>query len=138
MTSMTNWSGFAGGAGARVTTWNYNAYRGWPDSKQYADGQGPSYAYTPAGRLQTRTWARTVGGQPLTTTYSYDNSGAVTNITYSDSTPGITNTYDRLGRQATVVQDGMTSTFAYNTASEPLSESFSGGIKGSVNEFVLF
>jgi RHS repeat-associated protein len=127
MKTMTNWSGFASGAGARVTTWNYNPYRGWLDSKQYADGQGPSYAYTPAGRLQTRTWARTVGGQALTTTYGFDNSGALNAINYSDSTPGITYTYDRLGRQATIVQNGMTATFAYNTANEPLSESYSGG-----------
>ena len=55
---MTNWTRFAAGAGARVTTWNYNPCRGWLDSKQYADGHGPSYLYTAAGRLQTRTWAR--------------------------------------------------------------------------------
>jgi RHS repeat-associated protein len=127
MKTMTNWSGFAAGAGARVTTWNYSPYRGWLDNKQYPDGQGPSYAYTPAGRLQTRTWARTVSGQPLTTTYGFDNSGALNTISYSDSTPGITYTYDRLGRQATVLQNGMTGTFAYNTASELLSESYSGG-----------
>ncbi len=133
MKTMTNWSSFAGGTGARVTTWNYNPYHGWLDNKQYPDGQGPSYAYTPAGRLQTRTWARTVGGQALTTTYGYDNAGAVNAITYSDSTPGMTYTYDRLGRPATVLQNGMTATLAYNTANEPLSESYSGGVLNSVS-----
>jgi RHS repeat-associated protein len=126
MKAMTNWSGFPS-AGARVTTWNYNPYRGWLDSKHYPDGQGPAYAYTPAGRLQTRTWARTVSGQALTTTYGFDNSGAVKSVRYSDSTPGITNSYDRLGRQATALRNGMTTTFAYNTANEVLTESYSGG-----------
>ena len=126
MKTMTNWSSFPA-TGVRVTTWNYNASRGWLDSKLYADGQGPSYAYTPAGRLQTRTSARTVDEQPLTTTYEYDNAGALNTVSYSDSTPGITCTYDRLGRQATVLQSGMTATFAYNTDNESLGESFSGG-----------
>ena len=132
MKTMTNWSTFPT-TGARVTTWNYNPYHGWLDNKQYPDGQGPSYAYTPAGRLQTRTWARTVGGQALTTTYAFDNSGAVNAISYSDSTPGITYTYDRLGRPATVLQNGMTATFAYNLAGEPQSESYSGGVLNSVS-----
>ena len=132
MKTMTNWSSFPT-TGARVTTWNYNPYHGWLDNKQYPDGQGPSYAYTPAGRLQTRTWARTVGGQALTTTYGFDNAGAVNSISYSDSTPGITYTYDRLGRPATVLQNGMTATFAYNLAGEPLSESYSGGLLNGVS-----
>jgi hypothetical protein len=29
METMTNWSGFDSGAGARVTTRNYNPYQGW-------------------------------------------------------------------------------------------------------------
>ena len=41
--TMTNWSGFAGGTGARVTTWNYDPYRGFLTSKVYADGKGTSY-----------------------------------------------------------------------------------------------
>jgi RHS repeat-associated protein len=128
MKTMTNWSSFASGAGARVTTWNYNPYRGWLDSKQYADGHGPSYAYTDAGRLQSRTWARTVSGQALTTTYGFDNAGAVLSVTYSDSTPGITCVYDRLGRLATNLCNGITTILAYNTAGELLSQSFSGGL----------
>ena len=49
--TMTNWTSFSSGAGARVTTWNYDQYRGWLSSKTYAGGAaGPSYAYTSAGR----------------------------------------------------------------------------------------
>lgn len=121
MKTMTNWSSFP--TGARVTTWNYGSQRGWLTSKTYDGGTaGPSYAYTPAGRLYTRTWARGV-----TTTYAYDNAGGLYTVTYSDSTPGVTYSYDRRGRQSTIVRNGMTTTFAYNFASQPLSESYSGG-----------
>jgi hypothetical protein len=34
MTSMTNWSGFAGGAGVRVTVWNHHSTRGWLANKR--------------------------------------------------------------------------------------------------------
>ena len=54
MTAMTNW----GQAGAEVTTWAYDPYRGFLAGKTYADGHGPSYGYTAAGRLASRTWAR--------------------------------------------------------------------------------
>ena len=40
---MTNWSGFNANSGARITTWNYNAYRGWLDNKRYPDATGPDY-----------------------------------------------------------------------------------------------
>ena len=54
--TMTNWTGFPS-TSARVTTWNYNAYRGWLDSKTYDGGAArPSYGYTSAERLRTRTW----------------------------------------------------------------------------------
>jgi YD repeat-containing protein len=61
----------SGGTGARVTTWNYHAQRGWLGSKVYDDwAAGPSYACTAACRLLTRTWAR-----GITTTYGYTAAG---------------------------------------------------------------
>jgi hypothetical protein len=126
---MTNWSNFSGGSGARVTTWNYDAYRGFLTGKTYGGGTaGPSYTYTPAGRLQTRTWARTAGGSPLVTTYGYDNAGGLATVNYSDGTTlNVTNTYDRLGRitQQSTLNYQLNS--AYNLANEPVSESWSGG-----------
>src|SRR5262249_7711876 len=57
MTKMTNWTASATGTGARVTTWNYDAYRGFLTSKTYDGGAaGPSYTYTPAGHLASRAW----------------------------------------------------------------------------------
>jgi RHS repeat-associated protein len=122
MQKMTNWSNYGGGTGARVTTWNYDSYRGWLNSKTYDDGHGPTFAYTSAGRLYTRAWVR-----GITTTYAYDNAGGLYTIGYSDSTPGVTYTYDRLGRQSTAVWNSITDTMTYNLANELLGESFSGG-----------
>ena len=127
MKTMTNWTSFASAAGARVTTWNYDPYRGFLSSKDYADGNGPSYCYTAAGRLATRTWARGV-----VTSYYYDAAGSLTNIAYSDSTPAVTNTYDRLGRLISVDCNGMIESLVYNDANKVLSDTYSGGILNGV------
>jgi YD repeat-containing protein len=81
MTSMTNWSGFAQGSGARLTTWTYDANRGWLANKRYPDATGPDYTYQPSGRLQTRFWAR--GNPRITTTYSYNTAGDLAAVTYA-------------------------------------------------------
>jgi RHS repeat-associated protein len=123
MQTMTNWSNYSGGTGARVTTWNYSSQRGFLTGKTYADGNGPSYSYTGAGRLASRTWMR-----GITTSYAYDTTGSLTNIAYNDGvTPGVTNSYDRLGRLNSVFDNGMTDALTYNLANELLSESYSGG-----------
>ena len=122
MQTMTNWSNFATGAGARVTTWNYDAYRGFLTSKLDASGLGPSYTYTAAGRLASRTWARGTNRQ-----YSYNTTGDLATVVYSDGTPGVTNTYDRLGRKSSVVCGATTTSFAYDWANDVLSESYAGG-----------
>ncbi|MDD4870751.1 MAG: hypothetical protein PHR77_09345, partial [Kiritimatiellae bacterium] len=77
---------------ADVTFWQYDPQRGWMTFKVYADGSSNSYSYLPDGKLQKRTWAR-----GIETTYAYDNAGSLTNISYSDSTPGISYTLDRFG-----------------------------------------
>ena len=122
MQRMTNWSSFSGLTGARVTTWNYDSQRGFLSGKVYDNGHGPSYTYTPAGRLASRSWVRGV-----TTSYGYDLAGSLTNIVYSDTTPAVTNSYTRLGQLSSVVCNGMTDTLTYDLANELLAESFSGG-----------
>ena len=66
--TMTNWSTFATGTGARVTSWNYDSARGWLANKRYPDpvtglpsNTGPDYTYTAGGRLKTRSWAKSKG-----------------------------------------------------------------------------
>ncbi|MCP4567786.1 MAG: hypothetical protein GY841_09435, partial [FCB group bacterium] len=72
-----------------------------------------SYTYKPGGRLKTRTWAR--GSGSIVTTYKYDpNTAELLNINYTDATPGIGFTYDRLGRQETITDAVGTRTFNYS------------------------
>jgi RHS repeat-associated protein len=126
MTKMTNWSTFnpaGGGAGERVTTWFYSTTRGWLDKKVYAGETDTSvdYQYWPSGRLYKRYWERGTN-----TTYTYNYAGELQTIDYSDSTPDVSYTYDRRGRQKTVLQNGITTTFHYDHALL-LGESYSGG-----------
>src|SRR5262249_24739835 len=96
--------------------------------------------------LATRVWARLVTGSTntyLTTSYTYDDdTGELLTVSYNDSatatpTPGITYTYARLGRVATVVDAATgstgTRTFVYDDTSTPptfvlKTETLSGGM----------
>lgn len=80
-----------------VTCWFYDEATGLLTNKVYADGNGTSYEYDAAGRLTKRIWARGVAAD-----YAYDALGQLANIDYSDDTPDVSFTYDRLGRQATI------------------------------------
>lgn len=132
MTSMTNWSGFdlTSPSGARVTTWSFNTYRGWLDNKRYQDGNGPDYTYTAGGKLATRTWARNRPSDAtrILTSYGYSaGSGDLATVIYNDGTPGMTNSYDRLGRLFTVARNGITTTQFWNHASLLTGEAYAGG-----------
>ncbi|MFH1498788.1 MAG: RHS repeat-associated core domain-containing protein [Verrucomicrobiota bacterium] len=50
------------------------------------------------------------------TTYDYDNAGQLTSTDYSDTTPDVAITYDRLGRQKTVTDVTGERTFTYDPA----------------------
>ena len=77
-----------------TTAWTYDPATGLLVQKLYDDGKGPSYTYTPDGKLASRTWAR-----GITTAYAYNAAGQLTGVDYSDTTPDVAYTYDRLGRQ---------------------------------------
>jgi len=91
------------------TRWIYDETTGLLTNKLYADGNGTSYTYTETGKIHTRAWAR-----GKTTTYAYGNLGQLTNVDYSDSTPGITLIHDRLGRILSASSSASTSTFHYD------------------------
>ena len=93
------------------TTWQYDAATGLLTNKLYADGKGTAYTYDTAGRLASRTWVR-----GITTAYSYDAAGNLTGINYSDTTPSVSFTYDRLGRQRTITDILGTRTNEYDAA----------------------
>jgi len=67
------------------------------------------YAYTDAGRLASRVWARGV-----TTDYSYDALGQLVGIGYSDSTPDVIFAYDRRGNMVSVADASGTRVFAHD------------------------
>jgi RHS repeat-associated protein len=112
---------------ADVTKWHYQESTGLLTAKEDAAGKIVSYAYTTGGRLTSRTWARSNGGQPLVTNYGYSPAtGELTSIDYSDSTPDVAFTYDRLGRQDTVTDAVGARNFAYNDKLQLESETVSG------------
>lgn len=117
--SLVTWQDFASEAGRAETTWKYDPQRGWLVGKTYADGMGPSYAYQPSGRLQTRTWARTPA---VTTTYRYNTAGDLVGTDYSDATPAVTVEHDRQGRPHEVTDGGGQRRFEYDAFGQIRSE----------------
>ena len=92
-----------------TTLWMLDEATGLVTNKVYADGLGPTYTYTPDGKLATRTWAR-----GIVTTYSYDANGSLTNTVYSDNTPAISLAYNRAGRQVCAEDAAGITTFIYD------------------------
>jgi len=102
---------FRDGSTPDTTTWAYDSATGLLTAKTDAKGKAVTYTYDSANRLATRTWAR----GPVTT-YSYNSAtGELTTVDYSDTTPDIAYTYNRLGQQKTVTDAVGTRTFAYKT-----------------------
>ena len=128
MKTMTTWTAFANSLGAATTIWNYDGYRGWLTNKAYADGKGPAYGYTAAGRLASRLWARGTN-----TVYAYNNAGDLASVTYNDNaTPNLSYAYDRRGRPITVIQGTITTTKTYDDAGHLLTEAYTGGPLGGI------
>jgi RHS repeat-associated protein len=112
-----------------ITTWAYHEPTGLLTSKTYADAKAVSYTYSSDGKLATRTWARPGTGEQLFALYSYHAATAeLAGIDYSDSTPDVAFTYNRLGQQATVTDVVGTRTFSYNAALQLTSEAIAGGL----------
>lgn len=105
-------------SGGDVTTWTYQPATGLLTRKEYADSEGTDYTYDQLGRLATRTWAREVSGSPLVTIYGYvAATGELNSVDYSDTTPDVSMTHDRLGRQVTITDATGTRTFTHDAAS---------------------
>lgn len=122
--TLTTWQNFAGDTGRAVTTWNYHPHRGWILHQHNADNSGPAYTYKPSGRLLTRTWART---PIITATYSYNAAGDPVTTAYSDSTPAVNVTYDRVGRPKTIADASGLRDFAYHGSGQLQGETYSAG-----------
>lgn len=94
-----------------VTRWIYDEATGLLVQKRYADGKGPSFSYTPDGKLSSRTWARGV-----VTLYDYDQAGQLSGVKYSDATPDVLYEYNRIGQMQSAVSAGVaTNRFHYSS-----------------------
>ena len=98
---------------ADTTTWTYHEASGLLTAKKDSAGKSVVYTYSSGGKLASRTWSRTNGTNALLTTYSYNDAGDLTEIDYSDATPDVSFTYDRLGRQKTAASSVSAHEFAY-------------------------
>ena len=107
-----------------ATAWSYDAATGLLLSKTDAAGAYTSYNYTETGLLATRTWAR-----GIVTTYGYDAWNRLVSTTYSDTTPGVAQTYDALGRVVSVFDASGTRTSTYDADGNLASETLLGGGK---------
>ena len=119
MTGMTTYRDESGPGD--TTVWVYDPATGLLVQKLYEDGKGTSYTYTPDGKLATRTWARGV-----TTTYTYDDWGNLTNIVHSDGTPSVSMAYDVMGRQILTSDAAGVTAFTYDAFSSLTNETVAG------------
>jgi len=133
----TGWSGetwpdaTAGPAG--ITVFTYQEATGFLTAKQDAKGESVTYSYNPGGLPHTRTWARTEGGNPIVTTYSYDpNTAEMTDIDYSDATQDIHHTYYRNGKPAVITDAAGSRTFIYNDLLQLKTETATGLLNRTV------
>lgn len=99
--------------GFAKTTWNYSTTTGHLLNKKDHTEKGASYTYTDAGRLETRTWARSTLADPKVATYTYTH-GLMTTTDYSDTTPDVTIEYDAIGRQKTLSNGVAKTTYTYD------------------------
>lgn len=123
-----------------VTAWQYDEATGLLTQKLYADEVGPTYTYTPDGKLYERKWVREVSaGTRLKATYGYSTgasgTGELLSIDYNDATPDVDFTYNRVGQLATVDDGVARRTFVYDTRLQRFNESFSDHPTTSLNLF---
>jgi len=124
------------------TQWSYDPATGLLMTKTDAVGKETNYTYYSSGLVNTRAWARdnpdsTPAGH-LTTTYTYNAFGDLTNKDYSDSTssgyrtPSVSITPDRIGRPSQITDASGTRAFAYQPViGGTASVSYTGGLLGS-------
>jgi RHS repeat-associated protein len=107
------------------TRWLYDNPTGLLTNKLYADGLGPIYTYTPDHKLFIRTWVR-----GITTTYTYAPfSGELTSVDYSDDTPDVMYTFNRIGLTLSANNTVSTNLFAYSPQTLDLvSETQNGAV----------
>jgi|GEM_PF-4893055 len=123
--TMTVWRNEAGASTPEVTTWSYwfgggpLAQKLWSLNENFSLAE--MYYYHSANQLASRYKGA------VTTQYTYDGAGRLTGKTYSDGTPSVSISYDRVGRQTSVTDGSGTRTIAYNGLSREWSSIDYGG-----------
>lgn len=112
-----------GQSGPATTTWNYDSTTGWLQTKSHPGGNVLTYTYTQAGRALTRSSER-----EITRTYLYDNGARQTGIDYSDGTPNISYTLNRLGQIVGITDASGTRNLAVTTSGQVQSETHNEGL----------
>ncbi|WP_176013899.1 RHS repeat-associated core domain-containing protein [Victivallis sp. Marseille-Q1083] len=99
---------------ANITTWNYDIATGLIIEKIDAAGRSTLYDYYDDGRLHIKTLARKFNNQSLQKIYTYDALGKPQTIDYTDETPSISFTYNRIGKISTIIDETGIHTFSYS------------------------
>ena len=100
-----------------VTTWLRDEATGLVTNKVYADGNGPTYDYTPGGKPTRTTWARGAWFENV-----YDEQGRVIQVLHDDATLDATMDYDRLGRLVSSSVPAASYRYAYDILGHATNE----------------
>ena len=117
--------------GAVTTTYTYNKANlvtGMVNTLLNADGEDVvisefAYTYYADGNQRTKT-ETLLGGDPVTTTYTYDGLGRLTGETKGEDS--ITYTYDASGNRTGMNRNGTVTAYAYDANNRLLSETVGG------------
>jgi len=97
-------------ATAATTSWSYNS-AGFMTRKDYPGGDSLKYSYWPHGGVNVETMSR----NGLSKTHSYNALQLLSGVDYSDTTPDVSFSYDRLGRQTQVTDAAGTRILSYSS-----------------------
>ena len=124
--SIQTWKNATAETGQNDITWSYNA-QGQLQTETDKQGRITSYTYYDNGLLETR-----VSPRGITKTYAYDTSGRLLTITYSDSTPSISFTYNELGQLDTITDELGTRQVKYNSLGQFKGNLWTAGVFNGV------
>ncbi len=109
ITNVTTYHDESSGAGSSIS-YEYDAGSRALVRQTNADQTSTVYAFNAGGKLTSRTLARGIVSE-----YLHDAWNAVTNISYSDSTPSVSIQHDGMGRLSCVQDATGPASFAYDS-----------------------
>ncbi|MCX6938836.1 MAG: hypothetical protein NTU80_13280 [Verrucomicrobia bacterium] len=111
------WPANPGGV-VSTSTWEYAPASGGLLRQVDAQGRAVDFTYYLCGKLQSRTWARSVpgGAARVSASYTYEpKTPQIKTVTYNDGTPGLTyGGFTRSGEPTTITDAAGTRTLAYD------------------------